>query len=268
MPPASSSISASSFSSACEPGLRRVVRLLAQRLALDLELDPPALELVELDRHRVDLHAQPAGGLVDEVDRLVRQEPLGDVAVRQRRRGDERRIRDPDAVVDLVALAQAAQDRDRLLDGRLVDEHRLEAALERRVLLDVLAVLVERGRADGVQLAAGEHRLEQVGGVHRALGRARADDGVQLVDEQDDPAVGVLDLLEDGLEPLLELAAELRPGDQRAEVERDDPLVLEPLGDVAADDALGEALDDGRLADAGLADQDRVVLGPAATGPG
>ena len=125
------------------------------------------------------------GGLVHEVDRLVRQEALGDVAVRERRRGDERGIRDAHAVVDLVPLAQAAQDRDRLLDGRLVDEDRLEAALERGVLLDVLAVLVERRRADRVQLAAGEHRLEQVGGVHRALGRAGADDGVQLVDEQD-----------------------------------------------------------------------------------
>ena len=87
---------------------------------------------------------------------------------------------------------------------------------------------------------------------------------MQLVDEQDDLALGVLDLLEDGLEPLLELAAELGAGDERAEVERDDALVLEALGDVAADDPLGEALGDGRLADAGLADQDRVVLGPAA----
>ena len=41
------------------------------------------------------------------------------------------------------------------------------------------------------------------------------------------------------------------------------PLVLQALGHVAADDALGEALDDGGLADAGLADQDRVVLGAA-----
>ena len=166
--------------------------------------------------------------------------------------------------MDLVALAQAAQDRDRLLDRRLVDEDRLEAPLERGVLLDVLAVFVERGRADGVELAAGEHRLQQVRGVHRALGRARADDRVELVDEQDDPALGVLDLLEDGLEPLLELAPELGAGDERAEVERDDPLVLEALGHVAADDPLGEALGDGRLADARLADEDRVVLGPAA----
>ena len=110
---------------------------------------------------------------------------------------------------------------------------------------------------------AREHRLEQVGRVHGALGGAGPDHRVQLVDEQDDPALGVLDLLEHGLEPLLELAPELGAGDERAEIERDDPLVLEPLRDVAADDPLGEALGDGRLADAGLADEDRVVLGPA-----
>ena len=69
------------------------------------------------------------------------------------------------------------------------DEHRLEAALERGVLLDVLAVLVERGRADAAQLAARERRLEHVGRVHRALGRAGADERVQLVDEQDDLAL-------------------------------------------------------------------------------
>ena len=39
---------------------------------------------------------------------------------------------------------------------------------------------------------------------------------------------------------------------------------LQRLGDVAVDDALGEALDDRGLADAGLADQDGVVLRAAA----
>jgi hypothetical protein len=41
-----------------------------------------------------------------------------------------------------------------------------------------------------VQLAAGQHRLEHVAGVHGALGGAGADHGVQLVNEQDDLALG------------------------------------------------------------------------------
>ena len=83
---------------------------------------------------------------------------------------------------------------------------------------------------------------------------------MQFVDEEDDLALGVEDLLEDGLEPLLELAAVFRAGDQGAHVEADDLLVLEPLRDVAADDPLREALDDRGLADARLADQHGVVL--------
>ena len=124
-------------------------------------------------------------------------------------------------MVVLVALLEPAEDRDRVGHVGLADEDRLEAPLERGVLLDVLAELVERGRADRPQLAAGEHRLEQVGGVDRALGGAGADDRVELVDEEDDLALGLLDLVEHGLQPLLELAAVLRAGEQRADVERD-----------------------------------------------
>ena len=54
----------------------------------------------------------------------------------------------------------------------------------------------------------------------------------------------------------------LRPGDHGAEVEGDDALVLQTLGDVALDDALGQPLDDGGLPHARFADEDGVVLGP------
>src|SRR5206468_7511458 len=88
----------------------------------------------------------------------------------------------------LVQRLDAVEDVDGLGQRRLVDVHGLEAALEGRVLLDVLAVLVERRRADALDLAARERGLEDVGGVDRTLGGARADQRVQLVDEQHDLA--------------------------------------------------------------------------------
>jgi hypothetical protein len=98
--------------------------------------------------------------------------------------------------------------------------------------------------------------------VHRALGGAGADQRVQLVDEQDDLPFGRGDLLQHGLQALLELAAVLRAGDHERPRSSDmTALVLQALGHVAGDDALGEPLDDGGLADAGLADEHRVVLG-------
>jgi hypothetical protein len=94
----------------------------------------------------------------------------GDVPVGQRGGGDQRGVADVDLVVRLVAALEPAQDRDGVLDAGLADQHLLEAALQGGVLLDAGAVLVERGGADHAQLAAGEHRLEHVAGVHRALG--------------------------------------------------------------------------------------------------
>ncbi len=219
-----------------------------------------ALELAVGGRrgHRLDAHAR--GGLVDQVDGLVRQEAVGDVATGEFARGAQRLVGDLHLVVLLVAVAQAGQDLDGLVDRGLVDADLLEAALQRGVALEVLAVLVQRGRADRLQFAAGERGLEDRGGVDRALGGTGADEVVELVDEQDDvPALG--DLLHDLLQALLELAAVLGPCDERRQVERVDLLVLEQLGHLGAGDALGEALDDGGLADAGLADEHGVVLG-------
>ena len=233
-----------------QPLLARRVAFALQRLALDLELHDPPVEILDFLGLGFDLHADAARRLVHQVDRLVGQEAVGDVAVAERRRGDDRRVGDPHAVVQLIFLLEAAQDRDGVGHRRLADEHRLEAPLERGVLLDMLAIFVERGRADAVQFAAGEGGLEQVRRVHRAFAFARADQGVHLVDEQDDLARGLLDLVEHALEPLLEFAAIFGAGDQRAHVEAEQAPVLDPVGNVAIGDAQRQALGDRGLADA------------------
>ena len=121
--------------------------------------------------------------------------------------------------MQLVLLLDAAQDRDRVGDARLADEDRLEPPRQRGILLHVLAILVERGGADGTQLAARQSGLEHVAGVDRAFRGAGADQRVQLVNEEDDLAVRILDLFEYGLQALLELAAILRAGKHARQVQ-------------------------------------------------
>src|SRR5690606_25766770 len=91
---------------------------------------------------------------------------------------------------------------------------------------------------------------------------ARAHQHVELIDEED-AVPGGLDLLDNLLQPLLELAAVLGAGDERADVKRKQALALERLRYVTADDALRKELRDGGLADAWLAHEDGVVLGTA-----
>ncbi len=232
--------------------LDRVLLLGAHALDLVLEL-----AVARRRRHRLD--AQARAGLVDQVDRLVGQLPVLDVAVGQHRGGAQRVVGDLAAVVRLVAVAQPTQDLNGVVDRRLVHPHLLEAPLERRVALEVLAVLVERRRADRLQLAPRESGLEDRGRVDRALGRTGADEVMELVDEEDDVAA-LHDLLHHLLQALLELAPVLRACDEGCQVERVDLLVLQQLGNLIRGDAGGETLDDGGLADARLADQHGVVL--------
>src|SRR5664280_1229230 len=207
------------------PGL--VVGHSDYRLPLHLQDDQSAVQFVDLDRHALELHLDHRRRLVHEIDSLVGQETVGDVACRQLGRHDQGPIRNAHTVVRLVPLLEAAQDSDRVLDRRLADHDRLEPPLEGSILLDDLAILVDCRRANRPQLTPRERRLQHIGGVHRPLGSARANDGVQFVDEHNDAAVARRDGLEHGLQSVLELAAELGARDHRTQVEREDDLVLE-----------------------------------------
>ena len=241
--------------------LRGLILFLAHRQTLDLQLDHAPTELVHDFRLGIHFHADTCGRLVDQVDGLVRQETIGDVAMAQLGRRDDGRVGNLDAVMQFVTLLQAAQDGNRALDRRLIDQHFLEASFERGVLLDILAILVERGRADAVQLAARQGGLQHIASVHRALGLACANHGVQFIDENDDTPFVQRDFLEHGFESLLKLAAILGTGNQCRHVEAQHLLALERLGHLAIDDALRQPFDNGRLADARLADQHRIILG-------
>src|SRR5690606_27482894 len=178
--------------------------------------------------------------------------------------GLERLVVVDDSVVLLEPALQATENLDRLGHGRLRDVDFLEAPRERVVLLEDAAELGVGRRADAAQLAAREHRLDQVRRVHHAAGgRARADDRMDLVDEQDRARL-LLQRRDDALQPLLEIAAVLRARDQSTHVERVDRAMRERIGHLALDDQPRETLGERGLADAGLAHEQRIVLAAAA----
>ena len=210
-------------------------------------------------------HQQLRGaGLVDHVDGLVRHEAVGDVAVRKFRRGAQRTVRVAQLVVALEARLQPLEDEVGVVDVRFHDVDLLEAARERPILVEDAAVFGVGGGAHAADVAGRKQGLQQVRGVHHAAGsRPGADDGVDLVDEED-RAFDLLEFRQHHLEALLEIPPVLRAGQQRAEVQREDPALADDLRHFAVDNALGQPFGDGRLADAGFAHQERVVLAPPA----
>ena len=199
------------------------------------------------------------GALVEQVERLVRQEPVGQIAARKLHRRVDRACGDAHAVVALQSRAESLQNFLRLGTARLPDGDGAEAPLERGVLLDKLAVFLQCRRADHLQLAAPQRGLEQVRRVDRALGAARADERVHLVDEQDHvPAAA--DLSQYVADAFFKFAAVFRPSEDARHVQAVEPFAAQRLRNRPRGEALRKALDDSRLADARLADEGGVVL--------
>ena len=198
-------------------------------------------------------------GLVQQVDGLIRQETVRDVALAQVDHRGHDGLADLHTVVLLVVFLDAADHLNGLGQAGLAHLDRLEAALQRLVLLDVFAVLGKGGGADHLDLTAAEGGLQDVARVHGALAVARAGDAVDLVDEQNHVS-GALHLADQTLHPLLELAAELGAGHQTGQIQQIQLLALQAGGHLVPGDALGNALGDGGLTDARLTDQAGVVL--------
>ncbi len=203
-------------------------------------------------------------GLVDHVDGLVGQLAVVDVARRKLYRRLDRVGGVFHPVMFLEIGLQPLEDLHRVLDRGFVHVDLLEPARQRAVLLEMLAEFLVGGGAHGAQLAALQRGFQKVRGIHRpAAGGAGADHGMDLVDEQHRVGV-ILQLVDHGLQPFLEIAAIAGPGQERAHVQRIDRGLGQHLGHLALDDLARQTFRDGGLADAGIAHQQRVVLAPAA----
>ena len=240
-----------------------IIVFLAQGLTLDFELHDLAVRLIEFRGLGVNLRTDHGTGLVDKVDGLVGELTVRNVAAGEHDSLDQCGIADTHTMMHFKAFLQAAQDGDGVLNARFVDHDGLEPALKGGILLYVLAVLINGCRANAVQFASGQHGLQQVARVHGAFGLARADNGVQLVDEEDDLALALFDFLQNGLETFLELTAVLGAGDERTHIKSVELVSLEVLGYVALENTESQAFHNGCLANAGLTDEDGVVLGAA-----
>ncbi len=243
-----------------QPSSARLVFFFLQRFPLNFQLEHLARDFVQLCGQAVDLGSKACGGLIDQVDGLIRKEAICNVAMRQLRRGDQRAVFDPDSMVDFITFLETPQNGNGVFHGGLIDQNSLKAALQGRIFFDMFPVLVERGCPDQVQFSPGQHRLQQISRVHRAFGGAGSHDRMQFIDEEKNLALRGLNLLQDGLESFLELAAKFGSGDERAHVQCEEFLVLETVGDIAFDDADGQSFHDRGFADSRFADEHGIIL--------
>ena len=164
--------------------------------------------------------------------------------------------------MSLVAVAQSQQNLLRFLFGGFPHHDRLEPAFQCGILLDILAVFGDGGRADHLKTAARQHRFENVGGVSRAFGGTGSDQGVDFVNKENHIAV-LHDFVNHRLNAFLKFTAVLGTGDHAGQTEIDNTLVFERFGHLSLGDFQRQTFRNGSLADARFTDQTGVVLGAA-----
>ena len=131
--------------------------------------------------HAVNPQARP--GLVNQIDRLIGQVAIRNIAVGQRGRRPNRVIGNHYPVVCLVTIPQTGQNLYGIFHAGLFYLHRLETPLQGRIFFNIFTVFLGGGSPDGLQFPARQHRFEDRGRVNRALGGTCPHQGVNLVNE-------------------------------------------------------------------------------------
>ena len=210
-----------------QTGLGGLVVFLRECLLLDLELHEFPLDLIQFLGLTLDLDLQLACSLINQVDCLIRKEPVGDVPVGKDCSSHKGIVLDTHTVVNLVAVLDSAQDGNGVLNRRFRGKYRLETSLQRLVFLDVLAVLIQCRGSNGMQFTTGQSGLDEVGGIGRTLCSSRSHYGVKLIYEEDYLALAACNLIDNGLQTLLELTAEFGSGHKGSDIKRKQALVLQ-----------------------------------------
>src|SRR6185436_12919077 len=100
------------------------------------------LELIDLLRQGIDLNPETRSSFIDQVNSLVRQKAISDISMRKSSGCHDGRIFNANAMVNFILFFQSTQNCYRVFDARLANVDLLKATLQRRVLFNVLFVLV------------------------------------------------------------------------------------------------------------------------------
>ena len=163
----------------------------------------------------------------------------------------------------LVIVLDALKHLYAFFDRRLSHGNRLETALKRGILLDILAIFVESGSTYDSDLAARKCGLEDICGVYASLGVTDADDVMHLVDNENNVPC-LLDLVDKTYHSRFKLSSELSARDECRHIHEIYLLSAKLEGYASVCYSLRESLCNSRFSDAGLAYKAGVVFLTAA----
>ena len=200
--------------------MRSFIAFFFHCLTFNLQLNQTAVQLIDDFRLRVDFNFDFGSCFINQINGLVRQKSIGDVAMAKLCRCHDGRIGNVNAVVNFVLFLQATQNGNGSLHTGLAHQDLLKTALKGGIFFDVLTIFVQGGGTHTVQLTPCQCRLEHVARVHGTFRLASAHHGVQLIDEHNGLTFIFGQLVQDRFKALFKLSAKLCAGEQGCHVQR------------------------------------------------
>ena len=155
------------------------------------------------------MDASASTSLIKDVNSLVWQEAILDIAARKCNSSPDSSLGIVDMVVFLVAVLKTVDDRNSVVVVWLTNVDWLETPLKCSVLLDMFAVLFCRSCTDDLNFSTRQRWLQDGRGINGAFCGTCANDGVNLINEED-VILGFLQFSNNLLHAILELTAILR----------------------------------------------------------
>ena len=152
------------------------------------------------------MDASASTSLIKDINCLVWQEAVLDVAARKRNGSLDGSLSVVDVVVLLVAVLKAVDDRNGVIVVWLADVDRLETPLKCSVLLDMFTILFCRSCTNDLDFSTRQRWLQDGRGIDGAFCGTGANDGVNLINEED-VILGFLQLSNNLLHAVLKLTA-------------------------------------------------------------
>ena len=160
----------------------------------------------------------------------------------------------------LIAFTQATQDGNCIFNARLLNHYRLETTLQRTVLFNILTVFVQRSCTNAAQLAACQHRLQDIACIHSTFGSTGTDNGMQLINKHDNLTGAFADSLQYLFQTLFEFTTVFGTGNQSCQVQSIQGFILQAFRYITGNNTSCQTFDDGSFTNARFTDKHRIIF--------
>ena len=152
------------------------------------------------------MDASAGTSLIEDVNCLVWQEAVLNVAARKHNGSLDSSLGVVDVMVLLIAVLKSMNNRNGVVVVWLADVDRLETPLKCSVLLDMFAILFCRSCTNDLDFSTRQRWFQDGCGIDGAFCGTCANDGMNLIDEED-VILGFLQLSNNLLHAVLKLTA-------------------------------------------------------------